>query len=83
MATFRYVAKTIAGEEVVGVIDALTAVAALDALVGRGLTDVQVTRMRESGHLRRASPCREEDAIIADFMAAQTSHLFLVGSGCF
>ena len=47
MAKYRYTAKTPWGEETAGVIDAASAEEALDALLGRELRDVQVTRMRD------------------------------------
>lgn len=71
MATFRYIAKTDAGEEVIGVIDALTAVAALDALVGRGLTDVQVTRVREPIASPAVMSDSAEVAIVAELADVQ------------
>ncbi|MHB8969845.1 MAG: type II secretion system F family protein [Pirellulaceae bacterium] len=47
MATYRYTAKTPGGAETAGVIDAASVDEALDVALGRGLRDVQVTRLRD------------------------------------
>ncbi|MHB0956960.1 MAG: type II secretion system F family protein [Pirellulaceae bacterium] len=60
MTMYRYVAKTLSGEETAGVIHAASADEALDALLDRGFSDVQVTRMHaDRQHTDREHADRE------------------------